>query len=98
MQVMNTMQYKINYRVDDVIKQLVHASAVRMLRYEPLGKFGELTRGLRSYACFVLTKLPASVTSRTLTNKSVVSSSTVEMAAWKNSRDTASFIPKSLLN
>ena len=30
-----------HYRVENVIKQLVHESAVRSLRYEALGKFGE---------------------------------------------------------
>ena len=33
-----------NHRVDNVIKQLVHTSAVRSSRYEALGKFGEHSR------------------------------------------------------
>ena len=33
-----------NHRVENVIKQLVHMSAVCSLRYEALGKFGELSR------------------------------------------------------
>ena len=32
---------KIFHRVKNVIKQLVHASAVRSSRYEARGKFGE---------------------------------------------------------
>ena len=31
----------LHYRVENVIKQLVHESAVRSSRYEALGKFGE---------------------------------------------------------
>ena len=34
----------LNYRIENVIKQLVHASAVRSSRYEALGKFGEHSR------------------------------------------------------
>ena len=34
----------LNYRVENVIKQLVHESAVRSSRYEALGKFGEHSR------------------------------------------------------
>ena len=30
-----------NYRVENVIKQLIHASAVHSSRYEALGKFAE---------------------------------------------------------
>ena len=32
------------HRVENVIKQLVHTSAVRLLRYEALGKFREHSR------------------------------------------------------
>ena len=35
-------------RIQNVIKQLVHASAVQMSRYEALGKFGEHSSG---YSC-----------------------------------------------
>ena len=35
---------KIFHRVENVIKQLVHTSAVRSSRYEALGKFGEHSR------------------------------------------------------
>ena len=35
---------KIFLRVENVIKQLVHTSAVRSSRYEALGKFGEHSR------------------------------------------------------
>ena len=35
---------KIFHLVENVIKQLVHTSAVRSLRYEALGKFGEHSR------------------------------------------------------
>ena len=38
---------KIFYRVENVIKQLVHTSAVRSLRYEARGKFGEHERCVR---------------------------------------------------
>ena len=38
-----------NHRVENVIKQLVHTSAVRSSRYKALGKFGEHSRGY-SYA------------------------------------------------
>ena len=37
-------QEKIFHRVENVIKQLVHTSAVRSLRYEALGKFREHSR------------------------------------------------------
>ena len=36
--------YRID-RIQNVIKQLVHASAVQMSRYEALGKFGEHSSG-----------------------------------------------------
>ena len=36
-----------NHRVENVIKQLVHTSAVRSSRYEALGKFGEHERCVR---------------------------------------------------
>ena len=34
----------LNHQVENVIKQLVHTSAVRSSRYEALGKFGEHSR------------------------------------------------------
>ena len=34
----------LNYHVENVIKQLVHTSALRSLRYEKPGKFGEHSR------------------------------------------------------
>ena len=34
----------LHYRVENVIKQLVHESAVHSSRYEALGKFGEHSR------------------------------------------------------
>ena len=39
---------KIFHQVENVIKQLVHTSAVHSLRYEALGKFGEHSR---SWSC-----------------------------------------------
>ena len=36
-----------NYLVENVIKQLIHASAVRSSRYEARGKFGEHERCVR---------------------------------------------------
>ena len=38
---------KIFHRVENVIKQLVHTSAVRSSRYEARGKFGEHERCVR---------------------------------------------------
>ena len=38
---------KIFHRVENVIKQLVHTSAVRSSRYEACGKFGEHERCVR---------------------------------------------------
>ena len=35
---------QIFHRVENVIKQLVHTSAVRSSKYEALGKFGEHSR------------------------------------------------------
>ena len=40
----NPSRKKIFHRVENVIKQLVHMSAVRSSRYEALGKFGEHLR------------------------------------------------------
>ena len=40
----NPSRKQIFYLVENVIKQLVHASAVRSSRYEALGKFGEHSR------------------------------------------------------
>ena len=37
---MQLYNYSLN-RVENVIKQLIHESAVRSSRYEALGKFGE---------------------------------------------------------
>ena len=56
-----------NHRVENVIKQLVHTSAVRSSRYEALGSLkstqeAKVTIGHASsipYAFFVLSKLPA---------------------------------------
>ena len=66
-----------NHRVENVIKQLVHTSAVRSSRYEARGKFREherckrVARGVAesyssvfSYASFVLSKLHACFISR----------------------------------
>ena len=39
-----SLQKKIFHWVENVIKQLVHTSAVRSSRYEALGKFGEHSR------------------------------------------------------
>ena len=39
-----SLEKKIFHRVENVIKQLVHMSAVRSLRYEALGKFREHSR------------------------------------------------------
>ena len=39
-----SLEKKIFHRVENVIKQLVHTSAVRSSRYEALGKFGEHSR------------------------------------------------------
>ena len=39
-----SFEKKIFHRVENVIKQLGHTSAVRSLRYEALGKFGEHSR------------------------------------------------------
>ena len=39
-----SLEEKIFHRVENVIKQLVHTSAVRSSRYEALGKFGEHSR------------------------------------------------------
>ena len=48
-----------NHRVENVIKQLVHTSAVRSSRYEAHGKFGEHERCLRaSLASWVYTYIP----------------------------------------
>ena len=55
---------KVFHWVENVIKQLVHTSAVCSLRYEVLGKFREHSRvalsytSSNSYASFVLSKLP----------------------------------------
>ena len=48
-----------NYRFasENVVKQLVHASAVRLFRREAFGKFGEHS-GRNSYASFMLSKFP----------------------------------------
>ena len=40
-----------NHRVENVIKQLVHMSAVCSLRYEALGKFGEHSRSSPNFPC-----------------------------------------------
>ena len=61
-----------NYRVENVIKQLVHASAVRSSRLKHLGSLestqeAEVALGYassNSYASFVLSKLPACFISR----------------------------------
>ena len=56
-----------NHRVENVIKQLVHTSAVRSSRYEARGKFREHERcysSVFSYASFVLSKLHACFISR----------------------------------
>ena len=47
-----------HYRIENVIKQLVHESTVRSSRYEALGKFRE------HYASSVFSKLPTCFTSR----------------------------------
>ena len=39
-----TLLQHLNHWVENVTKQLVHVSAVRSLRYEALGKFGEHSR------------------------------------------------------
>ena len=39
-----SLEKKIFHRVENVIKQLVHTSAVRSARYEALGKFEEHSR------------------------------------------------------
>ena len=39
-----TLLQHLNHRVENVIKELVHTSAVRSSRYEALGKFGEHSR------------------------------------------------------
>ena len=43
---MSALGKHLNDRVENVIKQLVHVSAVRLLRYEALGKFGEHSRSI----------------------------------------------------
>ena len=43
-----SLKKKNFHRVENVIKQLVHALAVHLLRYEAFGKFGEHSR---SYSC-----------------------------------------------
>ena len=43
----NPSRKKIFHRVENVLKQLVHTSAVRSSRYEALGKFGEHERCVR---------------------------------------------------
>ena len=42
-----SLEKKIFHRVENVIKQLVHTSAVRSSRYEARGKFGEHERCVR---------------------------------------------------
>ena len=72
-----SLEKKIFHRVENVIKQLVHTSAVRSSRYEARGKFREherckrVARGVAesyssvfSYASFVLSKLHACFISR----------------------------------
>ena len=64
-----SLEEKIFHRVENVIKQLVHTSAVRSLRYETLGKFGEYERCVRvargvaesnsSFLAFVIMSLPS---------------------------------------
>ena len=49
----NFASFKMRCRVDNVIKQLVHAAAVRMSRYWALGKFGEHSRRLE-HSLFVI--------------------------------------------
>ena len=49
-------------KIENVIKQLVHTSAVRSSRYEALGRFGYASSN--SYASFVLSKLLACFISR----------------------------------
>ena len=39
-----SLEKKIFHQVEDVIKQLLHMSAVRSSRYEALGKFEEHSR------------------------------------------------------
>ena len=39
-----TLLQHLNHWIENVIKQLVHTSAVCSSRYEALGKFGEHTR------------------------------------------------------
>ena len=39
-----SLEKKNFHRVENVIKQWVHTSAVRLSRYEALGKFGEHSR------------------------------------------------------
>ena len=55
----------LNYRVENVVKQLVHESAVRSSRYEALGSLGSYGYGSsNSYVSFVLSKLLACFISR----------------------------------
>ena len=75
---MQLYNYSLN-RVENVIKQLIHESAVRSSRYEALGKFGEHSR---SWSCSrrTLTHLSCSpnfprasyLDERTLTHESIV--------------------------
>ena len=44
-----SLKKKIFHWVENVIKQLVHTSAVHSWRYEALGKFGEHSRGLHIF-------------------------------------------------
>ena len=44
---LSTLSQHLNHRVENVIKQLVHTSAVRSSRYEGSGKFGEHERCVR---------------------------------------------------
>ena len=44
---LSTLSQHLNHRVENVIKQLVHTSAVRSSRYEASGKFGEHERCVR---------------------------------------------------
>ena len=56
---LSTLSQHLNHRVENVIKQLVHTSAVRSSRYEARGKFGEHERCLRaSLASWVYTYIP----------------------------------------
>ena len=44
---LSALSQHLNHRVENVIKQLVHTSAVRSSRYEASGKFGEHERCVR---------------------------------------------------